>query len=592
MVLRMNMLLKMLLGSPGAFTDGEGEGGGQGARVERPPVRPKAPKGTAVSRVLISLAVTLIFGFVYFYVKLPALNIHNSGLYWFVFWLCTVFSVSMVFLRGFRTDAPRDYVTYARKNLPVPFWIVMAMVAFVIVGSIVGWALFRARDYSRLLTVEEGNFSSEVAEISWSQIPLLDEASANNLANRKLGELSDLVSQFTVSTSSTQINYNEAPVRVNYLNYGCFFKWWNNRSAGIPAYMRIDMRTQEVTVVRLDEGIKYSPSEYFGRDLTRHLRFKYPTLMFDEVNFEIDDEGTPYWIASVVEKKIGLFSGTDVKGAVLLNAVTGETVYYAAADVPSWVDRVYSANLLVSQYNYYGKYVNGFWNSLFGQSGCTTTTTGYNFIAQDNDVWMYTGITSITEDRGNIGFILVNQRTKEARYYSCAGAEEYSAMSSAQGAVQQYSYEATFPLLLNISDEPTYFMALKDSAGLVKMYAMVNVQQYQVVATGYSVSECQESYNGLLIKNNIIQAPEAGSAEEPEQTVEYETAGGEITDIRSASIDGNTIFYLKLDGGDVYYTVSAKSYPIAAILNVGDSVTLTYAPGDESLLSAVTLTVG
>ena len=355
--------------------------------------------------------------------------------------------------------------------------------------------------------------------------------------------------------------------------------------------MRIDMRSQEVTVVRLEEGIRYSPSEYLNRDLSRHLRFQYPTLMFGEVNFEIDEEGMPYWVASVIDKTIGLFDGTDVVGAVLLNAVTGESEYYPVGTIPSWVDRAYSADLLVSQYNYYGKYHNGFWNSLFGQSDCTATTQGYNFIAQDDDVWMYTGITSVTGDRGNIGFILVNQRTKEARYYSCAGAEEYSAMSSAQGAVQQYNYQATFPLLLNVSDQPTYFMALKDSAGLVKMYAMVNVQQYQVVSTGYSLAECQQNYHQLLLKNEIIEDIGESSSPSADLTEETATASGIIDRIRWANIDGNTIFYLRLEGETVYYTVSAKDYPITAVLDTGDSITVEYLLSDNILLEVRSLKV-
>jgi len=593
----MDFLLRLLLGPAGAMMNGGQPGGQQGGqpgeqqtRIQREPPKQRPPKGTPVTRILISLAITLAFGAVYFYFKLPAFNIHDTGFYWLIFWMCLVFTITMIYLKGFRANSTIGYISYTRKKIPAPFWIVIGIIAVVIIGSVAGWELFRSKDYSKLITVEEGDFASEVSEISWNQIPILDEDSANNLANRKLGELSDLVSQFTVSESSTQINYNGSPVRVNYLNYGGFFKWWNNKDNGIPAYMMIDMRTQEVSVVRLNQGIKYSPSEYFGNDLTRQLRFNYPTLMFGDTNFEVDDNGTPYWVASVVEKKIGLFSGTDVSGAVLVNAVTGEMEYYDIGSVPTWVDRVYSADLLVSQYNYYGKYHNGFWNSLFGQSDCTTTTTGHNFIAQDNDVWMYTGITSVTGDRGNIGFILVNQRTKEARYYSCAGAEEYSAMSSAQGAVQQYNYTATFPLLLNISDQPTYFMALKDDAGLVKMYAMVNVQQYQIVTTGSSVSECQESYHELLLKNNIIQESD-DSADGSGGSADRETVSGAITEIRSANIDGNTIFYIKLDGGPVYYTVSAKDYPMAAVLNVGDSITVTFTPGEGSLISIKSLTI-
>lgn len=578
----------MLLGPLGAAID---DNGGKGdAKPEHKPAQPKAPKGTAVSRLIISLFAALIFAGVYYYIELPALNIHNFGFYWFIILICLVFSACMIFLRGFRADTPMEYISYSRKKLPIPFWLIAAVLAVISIGTVTGWVLLRAYDYSDLLTIEEGDFAAEVSEINWNQIPMLDEASSNNLANRKLGELSDLVSQFTVSSSSTQINYQGNPVRVNYLNYSDFFKWWNNRSEGIPAYMRIDMRTQEVTVVRIDEGIKYSPSEYFSRDLDRHLRFHYPTLMFDEVNFEIDEQGTPYWVASVVDKTIGLFGGTDVIGAVLVNAVTGECEYYDLDQIPSWVDRVFSADLLVNQYNYYGKYHNGFWNSLFGQTDCTTTTQGYNFIAQDDDVWMYTGITSVTGDRGNIGFILINQRTKQARYYSCAGAEEYSAMSSAQGAVQQYSYEATFPLLLNISDQPTYFMALKDSAGLVKMYAMVNVQQYQIVATGYSLAECQENYHALLQENGIIEDG-AVTSEESSSDIVYSTSTGVITDIRQANMDGNTIFYFQLEEANVYYTVSAKDYPITAILNIGDTITVSYQPQDSALVAVEDLNV-
>ncbi|MCI8504627.1 MAG: CvpA family protein [Lachnospiraceae bacterium] len=556
--------------------------GGEEAPREKV-IRPGKPRGGPVTRVLVSLLVTLVFGSVYFYFKLPALNIHNRELYSFVILLCVVFSVCMVLLQGFRAGSVKEYMTYTKKNLAVPLILLILAVVVIIAGSLFGLVIFRAKAYSELMPMNTGDFASEVSEIGWNQIPLLDENSANNLANRKLGELSDLVSQFAVDDSSAQINYQGHPVRLNYLNYNDFFKWWNNRGDGIPAYVRIDMRTQEVEVVRLEEGIKYSPSEYFSRDLMRHLRFSYPTLMFDDVNFEINDDGTPYWIASVIEKRIGLFDGTDISGAVLVNAVTGETEYYDIEDVPTWVDRVYSADLIVAQYDYYGEYHNGFWNSLFGQKDCTETTDGYNFIAQDDDVWVYTGVTSVTGDRGNIGFILVNQRTKEAHYYSCAGAEEYSAMSSAEGAVQQFSYGATFPLLLNISDQPTYFMALKDAAGLVKMYAMVNVQQYQIVATGNTVADCQKRYHELLVENQILSDEEIKEPEPEEKAV---SVSGKVEEIRSADMDGNTVYFLKLEKGKVYYMVSAKDYPMAVILDAGDHITITHYPTEDELIEA------
>ena len=207
----------------------------------------------------------------------------------------------------------------------------------------------------------------------------------------------------------------------------------------------------------------------------------------------------------------------------------------------------------------------------------------------EDDVWMYTGVTSVTSDEGNIGFILVNQRTKEAKYYSCAGAEEYSAKDSAEGAVQQYGYVSTFPLLLNISDQPTYFMALKDSAGLVKMYAMVNVQQYQLVSTGYTLNECQENYMKLLRDNGLANGESDIDDDKP--AAELQSISGVITDIRQANIDGNTVYYLLLEGSDVYYTVSAKDFPESPLLNVGDAVTVEYYPAEGAIIKAESLSV-
>ena len=549
---------------------------------------PKPPKGTPLTRVLISLLVTAVLGFLYFYFELPALNFQNEEFYLFLLLLLAVFSVSMIVLGGFRGDSVKEYVTYTRKTLRVPFYAALALVAVAVVGGAAGWVVFRAKDYAALLPMEEGNFTEEVAEISFDQIPMLDDVSANNLANRKLGDLSDLVSQFTVNEASAQINYHNIPVRVTYLDYENFFKWIANRSEGIPAYMMIDMVTQEVTVVRLEEGIKYSPSEYFSRDLNRHLRFSYPTKIFGDVNFEIDEEGTPYWIASVVKKTIGLFGGEDIEGAVLMNAVTGESTYYDIADVPSWADRVCSADLIMEQYDYYGNYKNGFFNSLFGQKDCTVTTDGYNYIALNDDVWLYTGITSISSDRGNIGFILVNQRTKEARYYSCAGAEEESARSSAEGAVQQYNYRSTFPLLLNISGQPTYFMSLKDAAGLVKMYAMVNVQQYQIVATGYTVEECQQNYHELMISNDILVEETPPEKPKPELL----SATGVIEEIRYATMDGDTYFFLRFTGDTVFYSINSRENPLAVILNAGDTVTVEFETKETPITQGVTVTKG
>lgn len=532
--------------------------------------------------MIISIVITIVVGLIYYYIQLPALNIHAPEFYTFVFLLCVVYCGCSIFTSGFRAKDIRDYLKQIVKTCKIPVAIVALLLVTGVIGSVSGAVFFRAKSYAALLPVEQGDFAAEVEEVSWNQIPMLDDRSANTLANKKLGELSDLVSQFEVNATSAQINYQGKPVRVVYLDYGDAIKWLKNRSNGIPAYLTIDMVTQEVSVNRLEEGMKYSPSEIFNRNIYRYLRFHYPTKMFDGVSFEVDEDGVPYWSATVVNKTIGLFGGTDVAGAVLVNAVTGESRYYDMEDIPSWVDRVCTASLIMEQYDYYGLYQGGFWNSILGQSGCTQSTEGYNYIAKDDDVWVYTGVTSVGGDAGNLGFILVNQRTKAARYYVCAGANEYAGMDSAEGAVQQYSYQSTFPILLNIGGEPTYFMALKDASQLVKMYAMVNVSQYQIVATGSTVEECQRNYSQQLQKSGIT---------EPEQLPEAETAEvtGRVAEIRSSVMDGDTYYFLRLQDEDVYYLINGKEYPIATILNVEDKISIVYETGEGEILTGVSV---
>ena len=572
---------------PGGFGGAFNNNGGfqqEDSGFTPPPKRERKPRkaiGNAFTRTLINLGVTLLFGLVYFYLELPAINLHAEEFYVFVFLLCAVYCVCAVLTSGFQGDGVKGYVHFVKKQCTIPFLAFIGLIAVIAVGALSSWVVLRAASYSELLPIESGDFTAEVEEISYDQIPMLDADSAARLGSRKLGELADMVSQFEILPTYTQINYQGRPVRVTSLRYGDLIKWFTNRSEGLPAYLVIDMVTQEAEVVRLPEGMKYTTAEHFGRNLYRHLRFHYPTMMFDEPVFEIDEEGTPYWVCSRIVKTIGLFGGTDVKGAVLVNAVTGESQYYE--EVPSWVDRVYSSNIIMEQYDYYGLYHNGFLNSIFGQKDVKLTTDGYNYIAIDDDVYMYTGVTSVTSDQSNIGFILTNQRTKETHYYPCAGATETSAMESAQSQVQQMRYEATFQLLLNIADQPTYFMALKGQDGLVKMYAMVNVQQYQIVETGGTVAECETNYRRALAESNLIQEEQA---EIDQPATDIGPAEFDITDIRTVEIDGDTNYFLcagqdTVTGTKVYYQINAAEDPRVAFLQVGDGVMLAYDRSQE-----------
>lgn len=551
--------------------------------------RIRLPK-SQFGRTLLSLAVTAAVGFGYFYVTLPALNPHAGEFYSFLGLLCAVYVVCVFLLSG----APHDNVIRTPKEklrewlkfiksrcLPVGLLFV-AVVVIAAVGNVVSMPLLRAAAYRDLLTVQTGDFASDVAQISFNEIPTLDRTSAEFLGDRQMGTLSDMVSQFEYSGDSTQINYQGRPVRVAPIAYADLFKWLTNRGQGLPAYVVVDMVTQEATVTRLPQGMKYSFSEPLNRNIVRHLRFHYPTMMFSTPEFEIDENGHPWWIAPRVIKTIGLFGGTDIQGAVLVDAVTGQSQYYK--EVPTWVDTLYVPELIMQQYDYHGTLIHGFFNSLFGQRDVTITTDGYNYIAMNDDVYAYTGVTSANADQSNLGFLLCNMRTKETHFYEAPGATEAAARASAEGVVQDLGYVSTFPLLLNIAGEPTYFIPLLDNTNLVKSYAMVNVAQYQLVATGATVSACEQTYIQMLADKGVTTPEELPKTQ----------ASGTIAEIRSAVLSGSTYYFLRLEGETVFYALSAAQDRQAVTLNVGDRITLDHAlPGEEEtdILDAYALTI-
>lgn len=539
-------------------------------------------KGTIFKLKLSALLFVLIFGAIYYYVTLPAINIHSPGLWKFVLVVLVVVSIVSA-IRDISDTINHNSKTFSikklsKKNHLFGFFFLVTILVFCVfgIGFFLSSPVINAGKYKELVNISNGNFEKDIQQISYDEIPLLDKASAEIVGGRKMGTMVDYVSQFEVASDYTQINYKGKPVRITPLVYGNLLKWFTNRSDGIPAYISIDMATQNADCIKLDDGIKYSKSEHFGRLIYRYIRFNYPTYIFDDINLEIDENGTPYWICPVKDYTIGLFGGVTISNVVIVNAVTGEHTDYKVDEVPQWVDHVYSADLLISYYDYYGTLQHGYLNSILSQKGCLKTTEGYNYIALNDDVWVYTGITSVGGDESNVGFVLMNQRTAETKYYQIAGAEEFSAMSSAEGKVQNLGYTATFPLLLNISGEPTYFISLKDSAGLVKMYAMVNIQKYTVVATATTTNECERQYKDMLISNDI-QVDDNNA--EPVKTTKIT---GTITKLASAVVEGNTHYYIALNDGKNIYDIDVSKNLGIVLKNVGDTVSIEYNDISES----------
>ena len=532
---------------------------------------------------------SLLFFSLCLYLFCPAINVHNLDL-WIIIDISILIFVAVVRLSKGCKDFGRVTIKkktgskgkskkFTKFNFNIRYYIApIAFTLLIVLISVIGSTVFNATSYSKILKVEDSDFSVDLAEsVGTDSIALMDTASARMLGDREIGALSDVVSQFNVSYDYTQIDYNGSPIKVSALEYAGFFKWMNNKDKGIKGYVTVNPVTMSASFEK-SEGMKYVPSAFFSEDAYRYLWTKYPTLILDNLHFEIDETGKPYYVASVIEKTIGLFGGKTVIGCITLDPVNGETEKYDVADIPKWIDVVFYGDLICEQYNWYGMFQNGYMNSMFAKKGCKQVTTyyssddeadetpvsDYGYVAKDGDIWIYTGVTSVNGDSSNIGFLLANERTGESRYYSIAGADEKSAMAAAEGEVQEKGYQASFPSLINIDGHPTYIMVLKDSGGLVKLYATVNVEQYNIVTTATTQAECIKKYKTALgIEND----------EQPEDIKEKTIT---IASIKYIDIDGNTYIYL-IDNENNIFKAKAAANEDMLLLNVGDKVKITYS---------------
>lgn len=592
--------------------------------------RPKEvviPPEKKVLKIIICILSTIIGGCITYYFMLPAINLKEIEFYYFIAILIAIY-IGMTFITS-KAFAKPEYVPYVKRQSIIPLAIGLVFALILGIGYLVSAPLFRAKAYSNIIEVTEEEFGAgdSITTIDsledFQTVPMIDKDTALNLANKTLGDLSDWVSQFVIDEKySTQVNYDGNPYRIFPLKYGDVFKWIQNTQEGFPAYIKVNMYTQEAEAVVLENNIHVSTGEYLNERLDRVLRFNFPTYMFGTPSLEIDDNGHPYWVCEYYDKTIGLVGGRDVKGVVLVDACVkasdlekGNTIidFQSVEELKNneeykWIDQIYSDDLLVEQYNYYGKYNGGFINGYIGQKGVKTTTVGSSYIASGDDVWLYTGVTSVTNDDSIIGFAIINQRTKEAVFQEISGTTESGAQTSAQGIVSDKGWQATFPLLLNIDGEATYFMALKDN-DVVKSYAMVSVERVQDAVRSEDdanpdLEACLKAYvskvkastkRELNIKYDAVLPDSIGGNDSGNGTTtdkgesKYSEITGVITDIRTAVVNGNSIYYIALDGAPVYYSISTAEDDSVVILNKGDTIKVSYVASEESIVTSKTI---
>ncbi len=539
-------------------------------------------------RTLISVTVGSAFAFLLFYIFLPPINLRSVGFWVYLAVIALVYSIPFLNIKfnsfvEIKKGANGKIIKKARGG-EINKWALLptaSVVAVLLIGLIISSTLFNARRYAAIIEVQRYDFSEDMKESEEiTHIALMDTESAMMLGNRTLGELSNTsaISQYTVSEAYTQINYKNTPKKVSNLEYDGFFKWIANSKNGIPGYVMVDPVKSSSEFVSLTAPMTYAESAYFHQDLERKLRFDYPTKIFESISFEVDDENNPYYIVSCSTPTVGLFGASDISEVIIFDPTSGESELVDVSSVPQWIDIVYTGDLATEKYNWYGTLSGGFINSVIGNVDCTQSTDDFGYIALEDDVWYFTGVTSaVSDDLSNIGFILTNARTGEYKFYPVIGAEEHSAMAAAEGEVQEKGYVASFPSLVNIAGEATYIMVLKDASGLVKLYALVNVENYSIVATGENQTEAMKEYKRLLRANGI----ESDGAEDTALTRDIE-----VHNLRDVTISGNSYVYIRV--GNELYRGSVADDETLLFITVGSKITVTYTKSDTEGIYIIT----
>lgn len=518
----------------------------------------------------------LTFAAVFYYIALPPLNWHAPQ-FWTFFTLMVILAAVPIII--YTSIPTKSY--YQPQLKPIRKYAIIAVtfcIVFPIFMGIINSELLHAKEYASRINVENSEFTT-IKEVDFTKTPIVDRDTTEALGDRVMGQMSDLVSQFNVSDEYTQISYKNSVYRVTPLEYAGFIKWWANREDGIPAYITVDSTNGKASLVRLSDigldNLHYVPSAYFNKRLDRHLRFHYPTVIFGSPSFELDEEGHPWYVCTTYTYK-GVGAKRSVTGAIFVDPITGESTKYNIKDIPKWADRIYPETLISEEIENYGALQSGFINSIIGQKGVIAPSNGYNYIEKDGDIWLYTGITSVNKDSSNLGFILVNMRTHEAKRINSPGADETSAMKSAQDEVKNYGYESTFPVLVNVNNQPTYLMSLRapsssSSKSVIKMYAMVDATDYQKVAT-VTVDE------GLTtLKKKMLELQGGGKVDKEDLT----TATITVSNLEKIYIDGNTRYYFTDEKGNRYkMDFSTKYEDTLAFLKNGDTLTIQYVESE------------
>ena len=541
---------------------------------------------------------------VFYYFALPPVNL-RSGVFWvFLFIVAACIAASVTLLIGDESDT----ITAIAIILPI------AIVVIGIICEISSLMVFHADKAYQVadVTISEKPITEDFEDLtnpaSLKNLPLVDLDTARMLGDKKVAKLQN-ASWYDVDDEYNLIKTKQGYYRLSVIDYGGFFKYNKAKNTGLPGYVLVNVTpdkgvvTQDAEIVELEDKILYSPGAFWSHDLSRHLRFQFPSYIFDSSYLEIDDNGNPYWVTGILRPTAGPFGVATVTSFILTNAQTGASEEYDVANAPEWIDHIFSLDYLMKIAYWHYAYADGYWNNVFSKTGVLRTSYefrdkrsaedaetvagkfanffGYSSIVDRNgEVHFYTGLTAANNADSNVGWLTIDTSTGKMTQYDVVGAEESSAQAAVEQLVQAQGYQATFPLPTNIAGTPSYIMCLKGKAGFAQAYGICNVENYSIAAVGETLDQTIKVYQLKLGSDEVLDTALPDSTTLP-ANVELDTTSQTVVidAIYTAEIDGTTQFYYLIDG--TLYRAPITINELQIIFKKGDEVIINSYPTDD-----------
>lgn len=532
--------------------------------------------------LLLGILLFILIWFIYYFI-MPVLNIKflfNA----IVILVGIILLIPAIYYASIKENVNDEASVKKNKKISKTLFSLLILVIIIALGvNLASSKMVSAKKYRALAgDVKTEEFVDNVKEIELKNIPIIDEEYAIRVADKEVGQIPSLGSRTDLGDMTLQ-QVGDKLYYVAPLEPSGIFAWLKNR--GTEGYVMVNATSlNDVKLVTELNGqalkLKYSKRAYFGDDIKRHIYKNIKTVGFTDYSFEIDDEGRPYWIVTAYDKGVGIRS-EKVIGIVLVDAQTGESTYYDdISKIPEWIDRVQPIDLMVKQIEWWGKYIHGFWN--FSKTDKLETTNGTGIIYIDDICYYYTGMTSVGVDNSSVGFMLVNSVTGEKTFYKNSGATENAAMSSAEGKVQNLGYSASFPYLINVNNEATYFIPLKDNEGLIKQYAMVNVENYNIVGVGNNIEETYNNYITALNNGNKNTTDIEANGNAKKETLTVDRIGSIIS-------QNELVFYITtVEYPEKLIIVSQGLSKETPLTKEKDKISISYYENGNSSINAIT----